>query len=287
MVLSSTQLEAFAEVAKVRSFSKAAQALHITQSALSQRILNLEDELKTALIVRDPAGLRLTPSGEQLLRYCHIKSGLEREVLENLSTGNKELGGIIRIAGFSSVMRSIVMPSLAEFIALHPRVQVELFTKELSDLSSMLTNGEADMIISADEPFRNEILSHFLGFEEYVLVEVAGEKIRNGIYLDHDARDPTTFSFFKLNSVKLEQLNRNYLDEIYAVLDGVRLGWGRAVLPKHLLEGHPELRIVKGYKALKSPVMIQHFKQPYYSRLHECVMELLCKKAPAFLSRGK
>jgi DNA-binding transcriptional LysR family regulator len=60
MGLQTAQLEAFEEVAKLRNFSKAAKALHITQSALSQRIINLESELEVALFIRDPSGLRLT-----------------------------------------------------------------------------------------------------------------------------------------------------------------------------------------------------------------------------------
>jgi DNA-binding transcriptional LysR family regulator len=73
MGLQTSHLEAFSEVAKLRSFSKAAKVLHVTQSALSQRVMNLESEIGHALFIRDPAGIRLTDEGQELLRYCRSK----------------------------------------------------------------------------------------------------------------------------------------------------------------------------------------------------------------------
>ena len=283
--LSSSQLEAFSAVAKTGSFSRAAESLHITQSALSQRIMNLEAELATGLIIRDPSGLRLTAIGETLLRYCSVKDSLEDEFLAKISSSKSELGGVIRIAGFSSVLRSVIMPALAEFIANHPRINIEFYCRELADLPHLLTSSEADIIVTSHPSSRQEITAHDLGFEEYHLAEGINMKTRKEIYLDHDAHDKTTFDFLKLNSVSTENIHRNYLDEIYALMDGVKLGWGRAVLPKHLLRGTTDLKIVKGFKPLKMPLQIQYFRQPYYSKLHTTVVDLICKKSPALLSK--
>ena len=63
MSLSSLYLDAFVGVAKAESFSGAAKGLHITQSALSQRIKNLEDELGLTLFLRMTSGVRLTEQG--------------------------------------------------------------------------------------------------------------------------------------------------------------------------------------------------------------------------------
>lgn len=283
--LSSSQLEAFSAVAKAGSFSRAAESLHITQSALSQRIMNLEAELATGLIIRDPSGLRLTAIGETLLRYCSVKDSLEEEFLAKISSTKSELGGVIRIAGFSSALRSVVMPALAEFIANHSRISIEFYCRELADLPHLLTSGEADIIVTSQPSSRQEITTHDLGFEEYHLVESANIKTRKEIYLDHDVHDKTTYDFLKLNSVSTESIHRNYLDEVYALMDGVKLGWGRAVLPKHLLRSTNDLKIVKGYKPLKMPVQVQYFRQPYYSKLHTSVVDLICKKSPALLGK--
>src|SRR5690606_24636694 len=104
MSLSSKQLAAFLGVTREGSFSLAAQRLHITQSALSQRVRQLEEELETGLIIRDAAGLQLTPAGEELLRYCQVRESLETEALSRISSTQSSSGGTIRIGGFSSVM---------------------------------------------------------------------------------------------------------------------------------------------------------------------------------------
>lgn len=102
--LSSLQLDAFTEVARVGSFSAAADRLGLTQSALSQRVLNLEGELGTPVFNRLPGRLELTETGRRLLQYGHAKEGLEREFLNDLKSESQgQLAGSLRIAGFSAV----------------------------------------------------------------------------------------------------------------------------------------------------------------------------------------
>ena len=80
MKLNSAQLEAFLVVAKTLHFTKAANLLHVTQSALSQRIAKLEEELETTLFIRDRNSIRLTESGQQVLRFCQINETAEDEL---------------------------------------------------------------------------------------------------------------------------------------------------------------------------------------------------------------
>src|SRR4051812_42865459 len=102
MSLSSLQLDAFLTVAQTLNFTKAADQLHITQSALSQRIMKLEEELETSLFIRDRAGLKLTEAAQDLIRYCRCKNSLEDEFLSGLRDAS--LAGVIRIGGLSSLM---------------------------------------------------------------------------------------------------------------------------------------------------------------------------------------
>src|SRR5688500_12937041 len=100
MPLSSHQLDAFYAVAQTGSFTKAAARLHITQPAVSQRILNLEEELETSLFVRERQKLRLTDAGSTLLRYCQTKDSLETELVGRLrASQGGALTGALRIAG--------------------------------------------------------------------------------------------------------------------------------------------------------------------------------------------
>jgi len=283
MLLSSRHLQAFSEVAKTASFSAAAKNLHITQSALSQRISNLESELATGLIVRDPSGLRLTAAGEQLLRYCRTMESLEKEVLGQISSEQSALQGVMRIGGFSSIIRSVVIPSLDRLMIDNSLLNVELYSRELADLPRMLANNELDVMLTLESSTKHEIESHLLGYEVNVLVEsTAISKERQNIYLDHDLNDKTTQQFFAHNNLDFDK-KRNYLDEVYCLLDGVKHGWGRAVLPRHLLKDQTDLRVVKRYKPLKLPILLQYYRQPYYSRLFKTVVEELKEQCRHYL----
>ena len=137
--LSSIQLEAFLAVSQTLNFTLAAEKLHVTQSALSQRIINLENELGTTLLIRDRAGIRLTEVGSSLVRFCQVKNSFEDEFLSSIHSNNRtELSGIIRIGGFSSVSNSIILPSLSALMKQNSKIKLQLISKELSDLYSLL-----------------------------------------------------------------------------------------------------------------------------------------------------
>ncbi len=74
MRLSHRQLSAFMTVAATLNFTRAAERLHITQSALSQRIRQLEMEIGTTLLNRSCQGVELTEAGSRVLRFCRASS---------------------------------------------------------------------------------------------------------------------------------------------------------------------------------------------------------------------
>jgi DNA-binding transcriptional LysR family regulator len=287
MGISSSQLEAFSAVVRMGGFSAAARSLHITQSALSQRILNLESALGSTLLVRDPAGPRLTPAGEELLRYSQVKDAMEQEVLSRMRTDLRAMSGHIRIGGFSSVVRSVLMPAVRELIAKHSALTIELMSREIRDLPRMLTQGEVEMVVTTALPFRDDMESHLLGYEEYVLVQAKGWKSHEEVYLDHDTEDRTTIEFLKLNGRNPKSIRRHYVDEVYAILDGVKLRFGKAVLPRHLIQAEKDLIVSKGFRPLKVPVMLQYFRMPFYSNLHQQLLRSIISVGNQILNQSR
>lgn len=271
MKLSSNSLEAFLEVARSRHFTQAAKNLGLTQSALSQRILNLEKFLGTTLFIRDRAGPRLTPEGEQLLRHAQTLEALEAEFLGK--SGGLE--GSVRVAGFSSITRSLILPALAPLLRQHP-LQCTVLTRELGELPDLLRRGEADFVLTDSELPREDLEAVFLGYEENVLVRPRRHKPSHEVYLDHDPNDLITARYFqKGQGGKAKKLERRFLGDVYGLLDGVKLGLGQAVLPRHLIEGEKELEVVDQERVLKIPVWLHYPAQPYYTQLHRKVREAL------------
>ncbi|MFM6928422.1 MAG: LysR family transcriptional regulator [Bdellovibrio sp.] len=284
MSLSSIQLDAFIAAAKVQSFSGAAKILNITQSALSQRILNLESEIGSTLFIREPTGIRVTELGQRLLRYCQMKDSLEAEFMNDIGfSKGKELGGLIKIGGFSTVVRSVLIPSVQSILQESSEVQVEFHTKEVRELPGLLESGEADFIL-LNRPFEKQGVENIeLGFEEYVLVEPKSGVYREQVFLDHDSADSTTAEFLKHQGKKLKSFKRSYFDEIYSIIDGVLLGAGRAVIPFHLAKQTKGLVVSKGFQSSKVPVFLCFYQQAFYTNLQKRVIQNIKSEAPKML----
>lgn len=282
MKLSSHQVSAFIELAKTRSFSKAASTLAVTQSALSQRISNLEVDLETTLFIREPSGLILTTAGEMLLRYCQTAQSLETEVLESLKSNSKKFAGTFRIAGFSSILRSIIIPSLAPFLRENPGVICEFKSFEVNELLDVLRSSKADIVILDYHLNKNGIIEHTLGQEEYVVIESSSHESPSDLYLDHGPHDNATESFFNFQSSAPKTFRRSFMGDVYGIITGVEEGLGRAVMSKHLLKSNKKVKILKGYKKYLRDVTLNYFEQPFYSTLQKEIVNQICKNSKVF-----
>lgn len=277
MSLSSSNLDAFLAVTQTLNFTKAADKLNITQSALSQRILNLESELGATLFIRDRSGVKVTELGLSLIRYCQIKNSLEADFLSGLIANNqKELAGIVRIGGFSSVMSSIVLESLAPILQCHHKVKIHIVTKELGELIDLLKRGEIDYMISDNRISKEELECVPLGVEKNVLVESKNYESSEK-YIDHDEDDEMTINYLRKFKIPSKSIERIFLDDIHGLIAGVRLGLGRAVLPIHLLEELKDLRILNPKQTLDIPVNLYFYHQAFYSKLHSQIVDALLK----------
>ncbi len=272
MKLNSSQLEAFFAIAKTLNFTRAAESLHVTQSALSQRISKLEEELEATLFIRDRSSLRLTEAGEQVLRFCQLNSQAESEMLSKLKNSETELSGALRIGGFSSVNRSLVIPAIKKLMRENKKLSLNLITKELRELPHLLKSAEVDYIFTNRKSESEEVDSIFLGFEDNVLVQ--SKKFATGeIFLDHDESDPTTKGYFSQNKIRLKPENMRYLDDVYGLLDGAKNGLGKAILPLHLIEGESELEIVHPQRRLRVSVYLSFYTQPFYRKTHSLFVD--------------
>lgn len=287
MSLSSLYLDAFTAVAKSKGFSSAAQQLNITQSALSQRIKNLEDELGLSLFVRTPTGALLTEQGERLLRYCQTRNSLEEELIEDLNvTQSSAMTGTVRLAGYSSVLRSVLMPSLKPLLEKHPNILCEFTSAGMSELPGLLQRAEVDFIVMDTRLERANIETVTLGQETYVMIAGKEGCARDDIFLDNDANDRATELFFRAQSAhrgKTPKYRRSYFADCYGIIDGVSMGFGRAVMSKHLVSNNKKLRIQKGYQPYKMDVVLHYYQQPFYSKLHQAVAKCLAENAPSYL----
>ncbi len=250
-------LEALIAVSEQEHFTKAAKALHVTQSALSQRIQKLEEQVGQALLRRSPKFVATTQAGRKVLHYAYLKRELEKQTLGEISLpGQVSPSPVVRIAAYSSVARSLVVPTLGVLAKKRTGVLFDLKVSEMRLLPEHFAKGECDVVLlDRVEPHLGAD-HRVLGFEENVLITAKSDfsAERNDVYLDHDVEDPYSRIYLGLDSI--ESTRRCFLSDVYGLIDGVANGLGRAVVPRHLVLKDPRIRIVRKEKPLFVPVVL-------------------------------
>jgi LysR family glycine cleavage system transcriptional activator len=120
------ELHAFLAVARMGSFRKAAEALCVTQGAVSRAVLRLEAELGQSLFERSASGVQLTPAGQRLKRLTEKPVAALEAAAQELRVAPERLR--LRLAVVTSLGHLWLMPRLEQFQRAHPEVDLEFRT---------------------------------------------------------------------------------------------------------------------------------------------------------------
>lgn len=155
-------LDALIWVARLRSFRAAADKLHVTQAAISNRISALEEELGVQLFERDSREVRLTDCGRTALAQAEQILRLERELKASV-TGRSEAEGMVRVGCIESIAHSWLVPMVRELAVTHPRLSLELTIEPTSHLHAHLLRGSLDVALQTDAVVEEHIVNRSLG----------------------------------------------------------------------------------------------------------------------------
>lgn len=145
MQLDVESLRTFLAVLDHGGMTRAAEHLHLTQSAVSWKIRRLEDRVGRPLFVRDGHSLRLSSDGRALVDDARsIVSIHDRAVARLEST---ELTGTVRLGTNEEVASTRVAAVLGRFTRIHPSARVEFVIKESERLRDELDNGDLDVVV--------------------------------------------------------------------------------------------------------------------------------------------
>ena len=148
MKLSLRQLQAFVATARLRSFSRAAHQLGISQPALSKAVGDLEMDVGYALFERTTRRVSLTTAGRQFLPSAErvINAyGSAREDLVSLARGR---GGRVSVACLPSIAFGLMPKVLVAFAADHPDIIVDLIEQRADQVADSVRSGEVDLGLS-------------------------------------------------------------------------------------------------------------------------------------------
>ncbi|SRR6056297_129892 len=137
-------LELFCSVAQLRSFSRAADAHAVTQSAVSQAVLQIEQQLGVRLVDRSKRPLVLTDAGSIYHGGLRRVLGDYRALEQEVRCLGSRLQGRVRVAAIYSVGASYMPEATAAFEQLHPDVEVRIEPATPSRVVELASSGEAD-----------------------------------------------------------------------------------------------------------------------------------------------
>lgn len=244
-------IEAFVEVARGGSISRAAEVLAVSQPALTGRIQGLEEAIGARLFVRTRSGTRLTEAGRALLPYAERALGALEQGRELVSEVAGGTGGRLTIGAAPAVSTYVLPRVLREFQELHPAVRLSVRSGHSDELLDMVLREEVE--VGLMRPIRHpDVILTPLYVDQLVLVVPPDHRFAGvaGIEMGEMAPEhlilfDRTSSYHELTSSIFREAGiqpRGYIevDNIDAAKRMVEQGLGLALLPHTSVSG--ELR---------------------------------------------
>jgi DNA-binding transcriptional LysR family regulator len=149
MALDIDRLRVLVEVAHAGSIAAAARRMGFTASALSQQLAKLEREVGDHLVVRGPAGVRLTAAGATLVEHAERVLGALRDAEEAVAAAPRDH---LSLGTFASAAKALLPATLATFRRDHPHVRLTLLDIEPPGGYGPVTSGDLDLLITHRYP---------------------------------------------------------------------------------------------------------------------------------------
>jgi DNA-binding transcriptional LysR family regulator len=239
---------AFIKAIETGSFTKAAEELGYTQSAISQMVHSLEEELSTTLILRSRTGITLTPDGEEFLPYIKKICNSHRELQEKLKEMEGLHSGLIRIGTFSSVSCHWLPGLIKDFKKQYPSVYFELHQGNYTDISNWIKEGDVDFGFVNPKavsnlttiPLQEDEMLAVLPTEHPLAAhnKVSLEELTKGPYIlldEGEISEPLTI----FNQNNFEPNIQYRVHDDYTIMSMIEQGLGISILPKLILSRCP------------------------------------------------
>lgn len=142
--MSLTKFEILSTVVETGSLTKAAEALSLTQSAVSHAISSLESQWGFSILIRDRSGVHLTSNGERILKYIREVLQWNEQLKQEVAAINGLEVGTVRIGTFTSVSTQWLPGIMKRFESQHPSIEIKLLEGDYDDINQWIANGAVD-----------------------------------------------------------------------------------------------------------------------------------------------
>jgi DNA-binding transcriptional LysR family regulator len=284
-------VEAFYWVATLKSVTRAAEKLFLTQSAMSSRIAALEEELGVLLLDRRDKQFRMTTAGTRFLVYAQRLLELQREAKAEMGSG-EALAVSLRIGAIESVLHAWLIPWMEQLRTQHPALELELSVETTPILLEQMRRGTLDLAFAAQPTVSDGVRARALPSMEMVFVGSASLHRRRRYTLAELAElELLTFQRGSLPHVALLDLFRaarveprrvHTISSVSAMLQMAQGGFGVATLPREAVQ---HLFVVADLRELPCDARLQPLPihASYRSDPSTQAVETVMRSAQAFV----
>lgn len=246
MSLIDQKLISFMKIVDTNSFTKAADALALTQPAVSQHIHNLEEELGVRLFIRNHNQLRLTANGEIVDKYARRLLAISNNLIQSLKD-EKENVSSLTVGITHSVESSQIVEALAEYSNQSKGLTIKVVTDTVENLHKMIRNFELDFLI-INGKLKDSKLNYMTMDTDCLVLAVSPTHrlaAQNTVTLEELKKEKLILRLPTSNTISLfdQALNQNNLsvsdfdvvlemDNIATIKDLIRQNFGVSVLSK-------------------------------------------------------
>jgi DNA-binding transcriptional LysR family regulator len=164
------QIEAFINVAKFKSFSKAASSSFLSQPAISSHIASLEKELSVQLFDRTSKEVLLTPAGESFLKYAIDILNTRDKAIYHLANFNENISGKLKLAASTTPCNTIVPSLIKEFHQLYHDVSFDVTELSSGDIIDNIIKFDCEIGLVGELVNDEKIKSYKLIEDDLVVI---------------------------------------------------------------------------------------------------------------------
>lgn len=279
------RLQVFHAVAKHLSFTRAADALFMTQPAVTFQIKHLEEQLNTRLFERRHGNISLTPAGERVFSYAEKILALTDEMETCVGEMTGEMRGPLLVGASTTIADFILPPVLAKFNALYPQVRVSLFVANSATIESRVAAHAVDVGL-IDAPVGLPALASQIFCEDELVAIFAPDyplaslkSVTPKVLAEHEfiSREPgsgtrsITDAYFSQHKIPPESLKTLIeLGSPEALKSVVASGLGFAIVSRAVVEKERQLGTLKAIPlkpSLKRSLSLIYPESRFQSRL--------------------
>jgi DNA-binding transcriptional LysR family regulator len=164
-MIETSQLQTLVAVTHAKSFSKAAENIGVTQSAISQSIKNLESKLEIKIFKRSGKNVVLTPEGERLYQFGARFIAEMKDTLDDLQSDKNTMRGKVRIGTLTGIGKSWLAHEIVEYAKENPDLRLSVRMGHQEELLADFDNNLLDILVLPED----ELPTH--GEREFFLEE--------------------------------------------------------------------------------------------------------------------